>query len=133
MFEFKEIESMFVYQESSNGIAQEASARRQVERFFHISERWASGVTDNSILVVLCALLFGGVSKVLVGIPLAALVGTIGVLAWFLGEQATGDEPKWVHQLSLASTGLLYLALGHCLGLVVLALVPIAMLVVKSD
>lgn len=37
-------------------------------------------------------------------------------MAWVLGEDTTVGEPTWVHRLSLASTGLLYLGIGYCVG-----------------
>jgi hypothetical protein len=80
----------------------------------------------DSVSVILSALVLGGVSRVVPALPMAALVATVLVVAWYLGEGAAAEEPDWVQRLSLASTGLLYLGLGHCLGLVVFLLLPLA-------
>jgi hypothetical protein len=117
---------MFVYKTVEAGGGNQPSRNRRVESFFNIPERWSDRVTTNSLLVILCALVFGGLSRVTTFVPLAAFVGTVLVLAWSLGEGSTAEEPDWVNRLSLASTGLLYLGLGHCLGSIVFLALPLA-------
>jgi len=86
---------------------------------------------SKTFLVVLCALLFGGVARVVPTIPLAAFVATVLVLAWRFGEGNSPEEPDWINRLSLASTGMLYLGLGHCLGLIALGALPLAINLAK--
>ena len=82
-------------------------------------------VKAQSMLVIVCALVFGGVSKLAPFVPVAAFATTVLFLSWSLGEGAAAEEPDWVQRLSLASTGLLYLGLGYCLGAVVFVLLPL--------
>lgn len=88
---------------------------------------WSERISTSSVLVILSALVLGGVAKALSFVPLAACGATVLVLAWTESEGACAEEPAWVNQLSLASAGLLYLGLGYCLGLVVLVLMPLVL------
>lgn len=110
---------MFVYQADKMGSLE--STHSKVNRHARAARTEAS----QSLLVVLGALVFGGVSKAVTFIPLAAFVATVLVAAWFLGEDASAEEPGWVNRLSLASTGLLYLGLGHCVGALAFLAAPV--------
>ena len=116
---------MFVYQMSSKSVSPEVAERQKIEGYFNIPERWADRMTQHTMILVLAALMFGGISKMTTSIPVAAFVGSIFVLAYFLGDRTTAGEPRWVNQLSSASLGLLYLGLGHCLGGVVFLALPV--------
>lgn len=102
---------MFVYQR----IPSQAKPLASKERFFDGTERKPS-LAPNKGLVVASSLLIGGVSK-LMALPLAAFAVTTTVLAWLFADEADPDEPIWVNRVSLAVTGLFYLGLGSCLGL----------------
>lgn len=103
---------MFVYQSASNQVSPE----NRVKSFFTVNERWGDSFTSGTLIVVASALFFGALSKIVTLLPISAFVGTIGVLAWMFGERAGSDQPEWMYRLSLLSTGILYLGLGHCLG-----------------
>ena len=114
---------MFVYQSGLDRGAQR-SKEALVENFFHRPERWAERVSSTSLILVLSALVLGGVSKV-VSLPAAAFGFTVLALAWVLGEDRSDGEPLWINRLSLAATGMLYFGIGHCLGLIVMLGLPV--------
>jgi hypothetical protein len=116
---------MFVYQR----IPSQAKPLASKERFFADTERKPK-LCPNEVLVVASSLLFGGLSKLL-ALPLAAFAVTIVVLAWLFAGEADADEPVWVNRLSLAVTGLFYLGLGNCLGL--LALLGVGLLALNRE
>ena len=101
---------MFVYQRMPSRNAKLGSK----ERFFRGTER-SPRLAPNKVLVIACALLFGGLSKKL-ALPAAAFVFTVMVLAWLFSDESNGDEPVVLHRLTLAVTGLFYFGLGSCLG-----------------
>ena len=122
---------MFVYQSASQSPQEGEVSKRTAEGFFHRAERWSDKVTPNLLLVVACALLFGGLSRLFAFLPVTAFAATILVLAWTFAQPSSKEEPHWVSRLSLASTGILYLGLGHCLGFLALPLIGIAFAVTK--
>ena len=122
---------MFVYQSASHHPQEGEVSKRTAEGFFQMTERWSDKVTPNLLLVVACALLFGGLSRLFAFLPMTAFVATILMLAWTFAQPATKEEPHWVSRLALASTGVLYLGLGHCLGILALPLIGIAFAVTK--
>ena len=93
---------MFVYQ--SNTARQVEPSKSKVEHYFRCPERWSRRDQSHSIVIVLCALLFGGVAKAISFLPVTACVGTIFAMAWVLGEETAAGEPSWARRLSLAST-----------------------------
>lgn len=115
---------MFVYKSGLN-CRPVSSREMRVNQYFHRPERWTESVPANSLIVVLSALLLGGIAKVL-ALPAITLVGMVLALAWLQAEGGEiDDQPIWMNRLSLTSTGLLYFGIGHCLGFVVLLGLPI--------
>lgn len=108
---------MFVYQRMPSRNAPLGTK----ERFFQGAER-SLRLGPNKVLVIACALLFGGLSKA-VAIPPAAFAFTVLVLAWLFCDEANQGEPVLVNRLTLAVTGLFYFGLGSCLGWPVLLVV----------
>ena len=101
---------MFVYQRMPSRKVPLGSK----ERFFRGTER-SPKLAPNKVLVIACALMFGGLSKAL-SLPAAAFGFTVLVLAWLFADESDEGEPVWVHRLSLGVTGLFYFGLGSCLG-----------------
>lgn len=113
---------MFVYQ--TNEARAFEPTQSKVDHYFSCPERWSRHGQSHSIAVVLCSLFLGGAAKVVTLVPMAAFVATMFAMAWVLGDEATAGEPKWVHRISLAATGLLYLGIGYCVGGVVFWAAP---------
>lgn len=101
---------MFVYQRMPSRRVPLGSK----ERFFRGTER-SPKLAPDKVLVIACALMFGGLSKAL-SLPAAAFAGTVLVLAWLFADEPDEDEPTWVPRLSLGVTGLFYFGLGSCMG-----------------
>lgn len=73
-----------------------------------------SSCLDVSSLLVAAALILGGLSKMM-AFPVAVGIALVFFCLPFVDEkQHLG--PAWMGHLSLATTSLFYLGLGHCLG-----------------
>lgn len=93
-----------------------------LQRFFQVGER--PRVSSHATLVVLSALLLGGISKLL-GLPLVACGLTVLVVALRGNQDPVSGPHVVVDRLSLAATAGFYLALGYCLGGFALAGLPL--------
>lgn len=97
-------------------------ASAEVQRYFQVGERSRS--SSHLTLVVLSALMLGGLSKLL-SLPVVACVLTVMVVAFRGGRQPVRGAHVLVDQVALAATALFYLALGHCLGALALLALPL--------
>ena len=123
---------MFVYQNILNQSYRLKAESSAVESFFEASERWGRTESKTSILVLLYALLFGGLASLVTGIPVACFIGVLAVLTWSNLGETTGPSLSWVDALSLFSTSVFYFGLGYCLGVLTLAAIPMYSILIRD-
>lgn len=120
MFYPKEIETLFAY---TLNTLRKPSAEKLRARHFAFTERNCLDWNRHATMVLLAALILGGIAKAL-SLPLAAAALTIAVLIGTVEERPGLDTPLWVGRLGLASVAVFYLGLGFALGVASLVVVP---------
>ena len=85
---------------------------------------------DVSSVMVLAALVLGALSKVTSFPGIAGLL--VVMVALFLIDLKEEFGPLWIGRLSLASTSVFYLGLGHCLGLLSLLALPMVVVLRRA-
>ncbi len=99
------------------------SAEQVRARHFAFTERNCLDWNRHATMVLLAALMLGGLAKAL-SLPLAGAALTIAVLIGMVEERPGLDTPLWVGRLGLASVSVFYLGLGFALGVASLVVVP---------